>query len=274
MSSIIDALKKSDNNRTNESGAHINQIKFGNESPPKSRRGFWLLVLFLLLFALGTFAWTQGWHHSALAQVQSWFGSEPTNPIDSQPSNAAIKQKETEKKAKPNNKLTPPKAEEVKAKSLAADEAESDTKRKQQLEVIAARESKALAEKTDDSDVDLTAQGEIIPVQADDPNHKGEAKETTKQAELMAKQDRQDLEPSMKQEYLLIHQIDFELRKNIPPVKLNVHIYDPEPENRMVILNGVKYNTGDIIEDLVSVEEINQEGVVLKFENINFLIPK
>ncbi|VAW45185.1 hypothetical protein MNBD_GAMMA02-1037, partial [hydrothermal vent metagenome] len=81
MSSIIDALKKSDNNRTTESGANVNQIKFGNEQQPKSRRGFWLLVALLLLVVFGVFAWTQRWHHSAIAQAKSWFGSEPASQL-------------------------------------------------------------------------------------------------------------------------------------------------------------------------------------------------
>lgn len=260
MSSIIDALKKSDNNRTTESGANVNQIKFGNEQQPKSRRGFWLLVALLLLVVFGVFAWTQRWHHSAIAQAKSWFGSEPASQLTPEPTTELT------------NKLTPPKPNEVKAKSLAVEQAQtdSDSETQQPLEI---QPSTSLSNK-DDSKIEITAEDETTEDQSVSSNQTDTDQDVTETTELIAEQSRQDLEPTLKQDYLLVHQIDFEIRKNIPPIKLNIHIYDPDPENRMVILNGVKYATGDIIEELVTVEEINQQGVVLKFEGVKFLIPK
>ncbi len=277
MSSIIDALKKSDNNRTTESAANANQIKFGNQQPPDSRRGFWLLVVLLLLLVFGVFAWTQGWHHSAIAPVKSWFGAEPASQLtaeptttDSQPRTAVATTKPT---TEPTNKLTPPKPNEVKAKSLAIEQAQtdSDSETQQPLEVTDVRHS--LSNK-DDSKVEITAEDETTEDQSVSSSPTDTDQDETETTKLIAEQNRKDLEPALKQDYLLVHQIDFEIRKNIPPIKLNIHIYDPDPENRMVILNGVKYATGDIIEELVTVEEINQQGVVLKFEGIKFLIPK
>ncbi len=282
MSSIIDALKKSDKNRTNESGANIDQIKFGNEPPPKSRRGFWLLVILLLLVAGGVFAWSQGWHHIAIAETKNFLGLDPTKSVfasktETKPDAVTqiSKQKNTEEKSKRNNKLTPPKPNEVKAKSIAAEQEKIaiENKRRQQVEANALRGSEK-ATGSDDTKTNALKIDEIEPVKSNKPTAQVDVNDAIRESELKAKQNRQDLEPTMKQDYLLVHQIDFELRKNIPPLKLNVHIYDPEPENRMVILNGVKYVTGDSIEELVSVEEINQSGVVLKFENTQFLIPK
>ena len=94
------------------------------------------------------------------------------------------------------------------------------------------------------------------------------------EAKVAEADNRKMLEPKLTQDYLLIHQIDFEIRKNIPPIKLNIHIYDPDPANRMIIMNGVKFVTGDMIEELVKVKEIVKEGVVLEFENMRFLVPK
>jgi hypothetical protein len=42
----------------------------------------------------------------------------------------------------------------------------------------------------------------------------------------------------------------------------------------MVLINGERFNIGDTIEELVTIEDIVQEGVVVKFENVKFLIPK
>lgn len=289
MSSIIDALKKSDKNRTNESGANLNQIKFGDQTTKKSRRAIGLLLLLLVLVAAGVYAWIQGWHNKPIAMVNSWFETAPTEAIEpetqaSEKNPAAETNKATTQQGAvaSNNKLTPPKADEVKAKRQAVEQeqAATDQQKNQQLAVTASRNTKNNSNQELENDM-LTKQNIVSKTQhkkqqqkaPDDANENSE-QITQQKAEQIAKQNRQDLEPTIKQDYLLVHQIDFEIRKNIPPIKLNIHIFDPDPENRMVILNGVKYIIGDTIEEIVVVKEINQQGVVLTFEGIKFLIPK
>ncbi len=277
MSSIIDALKKSDNDRNTGDKATVNQIKFSDEPPQKSRKGFWILVIFLLLVASGVFAWQQGWHHSIINKVNNILkpsepsNSAPTNPKTvATPNNKNLNEAENKTSAKPNNKsankLVPPKANDIKAKTAATKQQAQDKVKKQ---TDAAKEQTntdtipAVEKVTDSEDVRANGaepQEEIVPIKS--------TKKATEPTHNKA------LEPELKQNHLLVHQIPFEIRKNIPPIKLNIHIYDPEPENRMVLLNGVKYSVGDLIEQLVEVKEITQEGVVLKFENVEFLVPK
>lgn len=295
MSSIIDALKKSDKTRKTDAGQNIDQIKFSDEPPQKSRRGFWLLVTFLLLVALAVLAWQQGWHNTLINQARILFGNQETNQVEAktkqqnptnevlstspqqsadnnssqEQANRSVKKTVTDK----GNKLNPPKANEVKAKSLAAEQAKESVKsgntneRQEQLEVIVNRSTDNELRMADESN-------QIQPNNAITQSTDNNDSEQSKSEQQIKQNNRKDIEPKLKQDYLLVHQIDFEIRKNIPPIKLNVHIYDPEPENRMVILNGVKYATGESIEDIVTVELINKEGVVLAFEGTKFLIPK
>ncbi len=153
---------------------------------------------------------------------------------------------------------------------------DSDSETQQPLDVTAVPQpSTSLNHKGGSgSKAAINAEDETNEEQSVSSNQADKNQNVAEKAELIAQQNRKDLEPTLKQDYLLVHQIDFETRKNIPVIKLNIHIYDPDPENRMVILNGVKYATGDIIDELVTVEEINQQGVVLKFESVTFLIPK
>lgn len=286
MSSIIDALKKSDKNRSAESGKNINQIKFGNEPAQKNRRGFWLLVALLLLVVTAVFAWQQNWHHKALYYVNSWLTTDQTSESAASAADTSnqANNKMASEPATKNNQLMPPKPKDVKDKSIAnkqltdSKQSENPNSRDQQLEVIADRSAQAGGTKNDATDtltiVEKESQPTTLSNSKEPDNVTDLASKTIEEKDAEARQNRKDLRPQLNQDYLLVHQIDFEIRKNIPPIKLNIHIYDPDPENRMVILNGVRYAAGESIEDLVMVEEINQEGVVLRFEDIKFLIPK
>ncbi len=264
MSSIIDALKKSDSNRPNENRSNVDQIQFGSEPPRQSRRGFWLLVMLLLLIAFGVFAWQKGWHHNVIGQYHAWFGdTEETNPTAEQ--NAPQTPPVVEPKPQ-TNKLTPPKPEEIKAKSTA--------KSTEQPTVVPAAEP-TVAQNTEKPNNDSSHEEQIKPITKNTRPAENKQTDTLTVIDKPTKaDDRKILEPTLKQDYLLVHQIDFEIRKNIPPIKLTVHIYDPEPENRMILLNGAKYSVGDVIEEVITVEDIVKEGVVLSFQDNKFLIPK
>lgn len=288
MSSIIDALKKSAQNRTPQSGSAADSIQFSETPKAQNRRGFWWLVLLLLLVAGGLFAWQQGWHHGVVAQAKSWLGAEPSSPTQEAVQPDRLSANNPNKPNKPNkanstsdqaeqpaaSKLTPPKAAEVKAQSVA----QEDRKASQMMQQEPT--SKVSSENTE-TKAEVIAQ-EQQPVQENnaDTITVVESRSNQLNAEIPASQskpiedDRDMLQPQLKQDYLLIHQIDFAIRKNIPPIKVNIHIFDPDPAKRMVMMNGVKFLAGDVIEDLVTVDEIVKEGVVLRFENIRFLVPK
>ncbi|WP_223787289.1 general secretion pathway protein GspB [Marinicella meishanensis] len=276
MSSIIDALKKSAQNRSSQQESAANTINFSQESPPQSRRGFWLLVLLLLLVVGGLLAWQQGWHHAVMAQAQSWLGSTPEQPAAATQTNEpteppAARPGPTAKPATPpTTRLTPPKAAEVKAQS-AAEKSRNDTPTTTAEQATQSNPEPA-AERPPAVPSEPVAEDTITVVENRNSSETETAPETP--TEEPAADDRMMLQPQLQQDYLLIHQIDFAIRKNIPPIKLNIHIFDPDPDKRMVILNGVKFLTGDVIEELVTVDEIVKEGVVLKFENIRFLVPK
>ncbi|VAW42110.1 hypothetical protein MNBD_GAMMA01-2250, partial [hydrothermal vent metagenome] len=76
------------------------------------------------------------------------------------------------------------------------------------------------------------------------------------------------------QKHLLIYQLPFSIRKDIPKFKLNIHIYDENPQNRLVVINGVKFVINDMIEEQVLVKDIIAEGILLEFNGQEFLVPK
>ncbi len=272
MSSIIDALKKSDDDRHGDGSSQVNQIKFGSEPTEPSRRGFWLLVLFLLLVALGVYGWQQGWHQVLLNQFNSnentTTESATNQPVASEqanPAQAGSQQStaETQNARPQTNKLTPPKPQEIKAKAQAA----TDTTAARQQAVDGSS-----AQAGDDQTAPTARPtAETTPTVSNKPT---ESLTVVEKRDPVKEPERKMLEPTMTQDHLLIHQIDFAIRKEIPPIKLTVHIYDPEPEKRMILLNGNKYNVGDTIEEVITIEDITQDGVLLSFQGTRFLLPK
>lgn len=62
-----------------------------------------------------------------------------------------------------------------------------------------------------------------------------------------------------------------ELRGKLPPLSLNVHVYDTEPRRRFVYLNGRKLAEGDKDRYGIKVEQILPEGAVLSWHGERFL---
>ena len=280
MSSIIDALKKSDKNRNQNGAGSVNQIKFESQANTANRRGFYLLVAVLLVVAGGALAWQQGW---LTAAKHKWFANKQTaqtastQPTEQEPQQAV---KNNPQKPRVVNKLTPPKPDVIRQKSNRINQGKVNDK---QAAVAAQQAETTLTQppKQAENTVLPLTEDTIEPVAADvtsDTNQRkaqnpAKARQLTDKTQTSPNKLATTKQPQ-KQQHLMLHQLDFEIRKSIPPVKLNIHIYDPEPENRMVIINGVKFITGDVIEEAITVQEINQQGVVLEFSGTTFLIPK
>lgn len=272
MSSIIDALKKSDQSRNSDNKNTLNNINFSEQPPAKSRRGFWVLIILLLLIALATYGWQQGWHHSLMdrftAQAPETTDEQNTQVNDS---NGTPPVTQTAEPASQAGKLTPPKQAEVKAQSQQltqkppaqmikatpqnpSEDVNSDSTQPNSLTVVENRT------KSNSEPAEMTGQpGKGQQPVADTPAQDDTPKRT---------------QPELKQDHLYLHQLSFAVRKNIPDVKISIHIYDPDPEKRMLMINGEKIAIGDSIDGLLTVEDIVPEGVVLTYENIRFLLPK
>jgi general secretion pathway protein B len=59
---------------------------------------------------------------------------------------------------------------------------------------------------------------------------------------------------------------------NVPPLRLDLHVYDPKPEARFVFVNMQKLKQGDTLGQGVHVDNITPEGAVLTFRGIRFVL--
>jgi general secretion pathway protein B len=60
----------------------------------------------------------------------------------------------------------------------------------------------------------------------------------------------------------------------LPELSVDLHIYSDDPAKRVVFINGRRYQTGSVLTEGPTVEEINREGAVLSYHGQRFLLPR
>jgi general secretion pathway protein B len=61
-------------------------------------------------------------------------------------------------------------------------------------------------------------------------------------------------------------------RRQLPTLKMSMHLWDAAPAQRFVILDGERVGEGDRIGDAV-IDEITRDGVVLAWQGRRFKVP-
>jgi general secretion pathway protein B len=59
---------------------------------------------------------------------------------------------------------------------------------------------------------------------------------------------------------------------NLPALVMNMHVYDPTPAQRYVLLNGIRLTEGEFTADGIKVEAITERGAVLEARGHRFLL--
>lgn len=69
-------------------------------------------------------------------------------------------------------------------------------------------------------------------------------------------------------------QLPYNVRKELPELKMSMHVYSATPAQRFVVLNGNRQVEGDELGGDVRVAEIRSDGVVLTYHGQRFLVPR
>lgn len=72
----------------------------------------------------------------------------------------------------------------------------------------------------------------------------------------------------------LYWQLPLNVRKDLPALKLSMHVYSPTPDQRFIVLNGNRQKEGDDLGADVRLTEIRVDGAVLEFHGQRFLVPR
>jgi general secretion pathway protein B len=71
-----------------------------------------------------------------------------------------------------------------------------------------------------------------------------------------------------------LKELPYETRNNLPNLTINVFSYAQQPEDRFVIIDMVKYKTGQLIKGSVKLKEIRPDSIVVQDGNNTFKVER
>lgn len=63
-------------------------------------------------------------------------------------------------------------------------------------------------------------------------------------------------------------------REGLPPLRLSMHVYDPDPPARFVLIDGKRYRQGDALAPGLVLDEIRPDGVAIAWQGRRFLVSR
>ncbi len=71
-----------------------------------------------------------------------------------------------------------------------------------------------------------------------------------------------------------LSELPAEFRHTVPEMKVNVFVYSEQPEQRFVMVDMVKYTTGERIKESIILKEIRPDSFVVEYNNRTFRIKR
>ena len=282
MSFILDALKKLEQKRQQDAVPNLSTIHTPTLHKPK-KKPFWpyLLLIALLLNAGILTVWLRPWS----SEVES--PAEQTTAADTQefvsakelsdsPETAAhektfadnLKAADTDTPEKPAAPLKP-----AAVKQTPSVKPEDDTS------TIVTEQPKPEENETvqnDSTPEEQTVSLDLSPSVDELENFKEIIKEERERTgSNTIPQDEpssENYEDKPKQEILEMSELPAEIRKEIPDISINGHIYSSNSSSRLTNINGSLVREGDTVTGKLKVNEITMTGVIFDYEGLRFRV--
>jgi len=239
MSFILDALKKSEDDRLGQSGPNL---AYAHSAARREAIPRWVLVLSALLLV----------NLAGLVAVMIWKSDTPRD--DTQLAVQPVIQEEPARQEPVGFRASPdypsPAIQQPAAQAVQAD--------RDEVRSLAREASTSSAESATGSATPPVAQTRVTPP------------ETTPQSESQtaAQEARAAMVPTLNE---LLGQGRL---MNLPALKVDLHVYAARREDRFVFINLAKYREGQRLTEGPLVEEITNDGVILQYQGERFLIPR
>lgn len=72
----------------------------------------------------------------------------------------------------------------------------------------------------------------------------------------------------------MYYELAFNLRKDLPPINLAMHVYAKDPAQRFAIINGDRFAEGDTVKDDLVLRQILPDGLLMEFRGQRFFYPR
>ncbi len=253
MSFILDALKKSENARQRQAGPALFEVKVG--APKRGPPTWAVLIGALLLINAAVLAWVLLRRPTPPAGAAR--AAAPSSPTPSPPGAPALR-------SVPDRGSVPP-------RPAAASPSSSDTNTPVATAQSAIRSATLSAPPAARPDED-TAEPALPADAAAGPDA---ASTDTNPADFApAAQPPGPATQRSGASLPLYEDLASAPGVSLPPLHLDLHVYDPDPRKRYVMINTRMLRQGDSLPDGVTVVSIRPDGVVLSFEGRRFLLPR
>ncbi len=290
MSSILDSLRKSQQQRREPPPAH-NRWFFSGSRTQRTTRRWPLAVMLLAVFAAGALWFfssslrqplTDAVPHLPEATVRSTTelpsrSSERKNSATRQGHEQGLRdQPHAPQQEQPPTTLTPPRPNQIRQALQQQSRRTASADPRGNRAPSTTDQSKNPAPRTA-PDIDMPA-----PIQPQAPlTH-----DTTQTPPTGAGHDRQTtgeqadntathVPASGDQTYRLPHQLPFSIRQKLPQLTLSVHVWDKNPDYRLVVINGEDLGVGDTLDGSdLRIKDILPTGALLETNGEVFLLPR
>ena len=240
MSFILDALKKLEGNRQNESAPDLMTIHTeGRSEQVKRPLLMYLLIAILFLNAVVLVAWLRPQNNSFNTQAQK---ENIENPVPAAPMNDTAAKRDT------------PAVQEIAEAAHEPDIAVTESREAPSIEIAS------------------------LPINPS-PDEIRTLKSTIAEEQLSVNSPPL-LEPSLEEKsapaeertVLDISQLPLSIREGLPDLNIKGHIYSNDPMSRLVNINGDLIREGGTVITGLKVSEITVSGIVLDYEGILFSV--
>jgi general secretion pathway protein B len=253
MSYILDALRKSEQQRQATNPDSVTDRILVNQPQHKQRSTKWIIALVISnLLAIGYFAWF-------FTQKKT---QEPPQKIATNPDNQALQ---------PSKPQLP---------AILAPENNTAQKPNQPLDSQLKPTSPSIAQLIEARKVaeiqqpikQIPEKKPITTVKKELPKRAGTAPTIRPQPSFPLPEEPAYL--PVKKGILAVDDLPYEVRNTLPNLNINVFSYAQQPEDRFVIIDMVKYKTGQHIKGSVLLKEIRPDSIILQYGGNTFRIER
>lgn len=254
MSYILDALRKSEQQRQATNPDSVTDRILVNQPQLKQKSTKWIIALVISnLLAIGYFAWffTQKNTQEPSQKIAINPGKQILQPSESHLPTVLAPERITA--PKPNQPLD----SQVKPTSPSPSIAQ----------LIEARKATEIQQP-----IKQVPEKKPLTVKKELPKRSAIATEIHHEPSEILPEEPAHL--PVKKGILAVDDLPYEVRNTLPNLNINVFSYAQQPEDRFVIIDMVKYKTGQHIKGSVLLKEIRPDSIVLQYDGNTFRIER